>query len=81
MDKFDELKNEINESGKKFEGYQSEIESKKMEIQLLETQITNVKLTKTKYDKVSTEVAEDKNRTKKQLETLKGLISALGMQL
>jgi|NorSeaMetagenome_1021524.scaffolds.fasta_scaffold327333_1 peptidoglycan hydrolase CwlO-like protein len=36
MDKFDKMKEEITESGKKFKEYQEEIETRKIKIDLLE---------------------------------------------
>jgi len=35
MEKFDDLKTEITESGKKFESVREDIEGRKMEVQLL----------------------------------------------
>ncbi len=37
VDKFDEIKVEINSSSKKMEGFKQEVEMKQMEIKLLET--------------------------------------------
>jgi len=36
MDKFDQMKEEITDSGRKFKGYQEEIETRKIKIDLLE---------------------------------------------
>jgi hypothetical protein len=44
MEKFDAMKDEITESGKKFRGYQEEIENRKIKIDLLEAQIENTHL-------------------------------------
>lgn len=62
MDKFDQLKSDITESGKKFELNQQDIEQKRMEIQLLETEIKNIELTTAKRMKVAADVAEEKKR-------------------
>ena len=81
MEKFDQMKEEITESGKKFKSYQEEIESRKMKIELLEAQIENTHLVQKKQDRVATEIKEERERLKKQVETLKGLKDALTLKL
>ena len=58
MEKFEVLKDKIKESGDKFNQYQEEVESKKMEIQLLETEITNIMQVSEK-EKASTNKIKD----------------------
>lgn len=48
VDKFDQIKIEINNSSKKMEDYKSEVEMKQMEIKLLETEIENSHLLQNK---------------------------------
>ena len=81
MDKFDQMKEEITESGKKFKTYQEDIESRKMKIELLEAQIENTHLVKRKQEKVETEIKEERERLKKQVDTLKGLKDALNLKI
>lgn len=65
MQKFEDMKNEITESGKKFKAYHEEIESRKLKIELLEQQIENTKLVANKSGKVEKEIKEDKDRMRK----------------
>jgi uncharacterized coiled-coil DUF342 family protein len=46
MEKFDKIKEDMSENGKKFEEYQTNVETKKIEIKTLETEIENIQLTK-----------------------------------
>ena len=81
MDKFDQMKEEITESGKKFKTYQDDIESRKMKIELLEAQIENTHLVQKKHEKVEQETKDERERLKKQIETLKGLKDALNLKI
>jgi hypothetical protein len=65
MQKFEDMKNEITESGKKFKAYHEEIESRKLKIELLEQQIENAKLVSNKSEKIEREIKEDRERMKK----------------
>ena len=51
--KFDQIKEEVNENGKKFENYQQSIETKKLDIRILETEIDNIQLSKINWEKVT----------------------------
>jgi len=62
MDKFDQLKTDITESGKKFEMNSQDIDQKKMEIELLDAQLKNVELTGAKKHKMEVEFNEEKRR-------------------
>ena len=42
MKKFDQIKEEMSDNSKRFEGYQSQVETKKLEIRALETEIENI---------------------------------------
>jgi len=42
MTKFDGIKTEMGENSKKFEAYQQQVETKKLEIRTLETEIENI---------------------------------------
>lgn len=81
IDKFDQLKTDISESGQKFELNQQDIEHKRMSIQLLEAQLKNVELTSAKKQKMRGDIEEEKKRLTAQIQTLGGLKSALTMQL
>ena len=81
MDKFDQMKEEITESGKKFKSYQEDIEQRKMKIELLEAQIENTHLMQRKHEKVELEIKEERERLKKQIDTLKGLQDALKQKM
>lgn len=81
MDKFDQMKEEITDSGRKFKGYQEEIETRKIKIDLLEAQIENTHLTQAKQDRVQAEISEERIRINKQIDTLKGLKEALEFKI
>ena len=51
MQKFDQIKDEMNENSRKFESYQQSIETKKLEISTLETEIENISLLEKKHKK------------------------------
>lgn len=51
MQKFDQIKDEMNENSRKFESYQQSIETKKLEISTLETEIENISLMEKKHKK------------------------------
>ena len=59
------LKDQIKESGDKFNQYQEDVESRKMEIQLLETEITNIMNVVEKEKLVSSKVKDEKSRMEK----------------
>ena len=52
-----------------------------MEQELLKTQAMNLKMFETKKEKVKATIDEEKERLLKQVQTLKGLSSALETQL
>ena len=81
MEKFDKIKEEMNENGKKFESYQAAVETKKLEIQTLETEIENISMSEKKYQKVNGEIEEEKKRVSTQVDTLRNLRNALKEQL
>lgn len=58
-----------------------EVENKRMEQELLKTQAMNLKMFETKKEKVKATIDEEKERLLKQVQTLKGLSSALETQL
>lgn len=53
MQKFDLIKDEMSENSRKFENYQGQVETKKLEIKTLETEIENITLTEKRHQKVS----------------------------
>jgi len=77
MEKFDKIKDDMSENGKKFEEYQVTVETKKLEIKTLETEIENIQLTQKKHQKLQSEIEEERKRSNAQVETLKKLKSAL----
>lgn len=77
MQKFDQIKDEMNENARKFESYQSSIETKKLEISTLETEIENITMYEKRHKKLSVEVAEDRKRMTTQVEALRNLSKAL----
>lgn len=81
MEKFDKIKDEMSENGKKFEVYQGTVETKKLEIQTLETEIENIAMSEKKYQKVNSEITDEKKRLSTQVEALKNLRNALKEQL
>ena len=81
MDKFDKLKDIIHENSAKMTVLSQEVENKRMEQELLKTQAINLKMFETKRDKVKATIEEEKERLLKQVQTLKGLSSALETQL
>lgn len=81
MEKFDKIKDDMSENGKKFEEYQVTVETKKLEIKTLETEIENIQLTQKKHQKLQSEIEEERKRSNAQVETLKKLKSALTDQL
>lgn len=52
MEKFDQIKNEMGDNSKKFETYQEQVETKKIEIRTLEAEIENVTLTEKRFSLV-----------------------------
>ena len=49
MKKFDEIKEEMADNSKKFEAYQQQVETKKVEIKSLEVEIENIQLVDKRY--------------------------------
>ena len=47
-EKFDKIKDEMGENGKRFEAFQSEIETKNLKMKLLDTEIQNIQLNHTR---------------------------------
>lgn len=62
MEKFDRIKEEMNSNGKKFESYQHDIETKKLNIQCLETEIQNIQLNSLKSQKIQLEIADEQKK-------------------
>ena len=81
MQKFDQIKDEMNDNSRKFENYQAQVETKKLEIKTLETEIENIQIAEKRYKRVTTEVTEERQRTTKQVQVLKNLQNALADQL
>ena len=49
MKKFDEIKEEMSDNSKRFEGYQSQVETKKLEIKAVEAEIENIQLVEKRH--------------------------------
>lgn len=81
MKKFDEIKEEMSENSRKFESYQSQVETKKLEITTLEAEIENIQLIDKRHAKVQSDVEEDRKRVTTQVEALRNLSKALKEQL
>lgn len=81
MEKFDKIKEEMNNNGKKFEAYQHDIETKKLNIQCLETEIQNIQLNTLKQQKMQLEIDEDQKKMNQQVEMLRNLKKALCEQM
>ena len=81
MKKFDEIKDEMADNSKRFEAYQSQVETKKLEIRALEAEIENIQLVEKRHAKVHTEVGEERKRVGTQVEALRNLSKALRDQL
>lgn len=58
-----------------------EVESKKLQMQLLETEIQNIQVKNQLKEKTELDIKEQRAQMNKQIETLKGLTSALEVQL
>jgi len=52
MGKFDEIKVEMGDNSRKFEAYQQQVETKKIEIRSLEVEIENIQLVEKRQQKV-----------------------------
>lgn len=65
VDKFDQIKVEINNSSKKMEDYKGEVEMKQMEIKLVETEIENAHLLQNKRAVVQAEIDGEGAKVKK----------------
>jgi chromosome segregation ATPase len=81
MKKFDEIKEEMGDNSRKFEAYQQQVETKKVEIRSLEVEIENIQLVEKRQLKVQQEVQEERQRMVNQVETLRKLSNALKCQL
>ncbi|CDW74702.1 UNKNOWN [Stylonychia lemnae] len=81
MQKFDKIKDEMSENGKKFEHYQMSVETKKLEMQAVETEIQNILLSEQKIHKFMKEGEEEKKRLSAQIDALRNLKDALLVQL
>ena len=81
MEKFDKIKEDMSENGKKFESYQVTVETKKLEIQTLETEIQNIQHSELKQQKMQYEIEEERKSYQKQIEALKKLKGALVEQM
>lgn len=62
MTKFDTIKTEMGDNSKKFEAYQQQVETKKLEIKTLETEIENIQLSDKRNQKITQEIAEERKR-------------------
>lgn len=81
MEKFDQIKSEMSDNSKKFETYQEQVETKKIEIRTLEAEIENIALTEKRFSLVQAEVADERKRLTTQVEAIRNLSKALGTQL
>lgn len=81
MKKFDDIKTEMGDNSKKFESYQQQVETKKLEIRSLEAEIESIQLADQKHKRVTQEIAEERSRLEKQVEAMRNLSKALGDQL
>ncbi len=68
-------------NGKKFEGFQEELETKKLKIQLLESEIANISVEGQKKDKFHKEITEERARMGQQTEIMRKLYESLQLQL
>lgn len=80
MQKFDQVKEEMNENGKRFENYQASVETKRLEMQVLETEIQNIQMFELRQKKLVQEVEEERKKITTQIEALKKLKNALSDQ-
>ena len=67
----------MSDNSRKFESYQQQVETKKLEIKTLETEIENIQLTEKRYQKVQAEVADERKRLTGQVEVMRNLRKAL----
>ena len=67
----------MSDNSRKFESYQQQVETKKLEIKTLETEIENIQLTEKRYQKVQSEVADERKRLTGQVEVMRNLRKAL----
>lgn len=58
-----------------------EVESKKLQMQLLETEIQNIQVKNQLKERTEADIKEQRAQMEKQIETLRGLTSALEVQL
>ena len=81
MEKFEVLKDQIKDSGDKFNQYQEDVEMKKIETKTLETEIITLQNALEKGTVIQTKVKEERSRIEKQMATMNGLKKALTTQL
>ena len=81
MKKFDEIKDEMIYNSKRFEAYQSQVETKKLEIRALEAEIENIQLIEKRHAKVQGDVAEERKRVTAQVDAFRNLSKALRDQI
>ncbi len=81
MKKFDQIKEEMGDNSKRFEAYQSQVETKKLEISALESEIESIQLIEKRHVKVQTDVAEERKRVTTQVEAFRNLNKALKDQI
>jgi chromosome segregation ATPase len=81
MKKFDLIKEEMSDNSRRFETYQAQVETKKLEIRALEAEIENIQLIEKRHAKVNEEVGEDRKRVGTQVEALRNLAKALREQV
>lgn len=71
----------MSDNSKRFEAYQSQVETKKLEIRALEAEIENIQLVEKRHLKVQADVGEERKRVTTQVEALRNLSKALKDQL
>jgi len=81
MAKFDQIKEEMGDNSRKFEQYQAQVETKKLEIRTLETEIENAQFFEKRFQKVTTVVNEERKQLVAQVSVMRNLGKALKDQL
>jgi hypothetical protein len=71
----------MGDNSKRFEAYQSQVETKKLEISALESEIESIQLIEKRHVKVQTDVAEERKRVTTQVEAFRNLNKALKDQI
>lgn len=77
MKKFDQVKDEMTDNGKKFENYQATVETKKLEMQVLETEIQNIQMFESNRKRLVQEIEDERKKITAQVEALRKLKGAL----